>query len=492
MEYDPSPDDADQISKLYLGLKEGKITSDLNAAEYIYGKPVIDSKYTTLKNRLKVKLNNLLFFLDIHEPNFSEFAVARYQNAKSLFWLITLLGFGARNSIVKLAERSLRQATKYGLTLNALQFAISLRNYSRFSGSEKQYNKYATLTTNILKTFESEQIALEYYERLTLKFSRSTAEQPDLLDISTEYLQHLEVLKQTCDSFNFYQSYFRVKSIVLQLEQKYNEAVDICEEALRYYDRNKHVAFSLLYGDFYLQELSCFLHLREYEKGKEILIKCEELFPVGGANWFVLMEYRFLLEMQTFHFNEANTTYLTTTSQPRYQFLADETKEKWQLYQLYLDFALRQTESNSLKDEKLRISPERFLKIVPTFKKDKRGYNIAILILHVILLLEQNDFDSIIGRMDALRTYRNRYLQVNTNRRSALFFKMLQIMETNSFDPKLTALKSKRYFQNLTKRTSDAVEAQEALQILPFEWLWETILKMLEQKQKQGIIQKMV
>ena len=43
----------DAISKLYAGLKNGSIDSDQKAAEVIYGKPIVDTKYTSLKNRLK-------------------------------------------------------------------------------------------------------------------------------------------------------------------------------------------------------------------------------------------------------------------------------------------------------------------------------------------------------------------------------------------------------------------------------------------------------
>ncbi|MDP4235687.1 MAG: hypothetical protein Q8919_04490, partial [Bacteroidota bacterium] len=54
---------ADSISKLYSGLKNGSITSDQKAAEIIYGTSYLDTRYTSLKNRLKKGLMNSLFFL---------------------------------------------------------------------------------------------------------------------------------------------------------------------------------------------------------------------------------------------------------------------------------------------------------------------------------------------------------------------------------------------------------------------------------------------
>lgn len=212
---EPSSEDEDNISKLYLGLKEGKITSDIEATKEIYESTLIDTRYTTLKNRLKRRLLNHLFFLDIREKDFSEYVVARYQNTKSVFWINTLSAFGARNSTIKLTESALKQANKYNFTLNAVQFTLFLRNYSRFSGSERQYNKHDKELQVLLKTYERELRSQELYERLTIRFTRSAAEQPDLFDVSTEYLNELEGYKAVCDSFIFNQYYFRVKTTVL-------------------------------------------------------------------------------------------------------------------------------------------------------------------------------------------------------------------------------------------------------------------------------------
>lgn len=485
---DASADETDYVSKLYIGLKDGKIGSDLEAAQYVYGSAQIDTKYTTLKNRLKKKMMNLLFFLDIREKDFSEQLVARYHNGKAIFWMNTLTQFGARSSAIKLAESTLKQALKYNFTLNAIQAATVLRNYSRFSGSYTQYDRYTNLLNELQGTFQAELLAQEFYERLTIRFTRSVAEQPDLKDICLSYIQQLEAVPEAYHSFSFLLYYYRLKIAFLQIGQLYIDAVKICDEADNYLAKNSHIAYKILFGEFQIQKLGCYLYLRYYTEGRKTVDRGIELFPEGGANWFVLMEYWFLLEIHTLHFSEAEDVLTRTMNHPRFQFLSNEAKEKWQIFDLYLEFALRQSGIQSRRQDRRRIDPERFLRTVPTFKRDKRGYNIAILILHIMLLLEQNDFGSIIGRMDALRTYRNRYLQVNSNRRSALFFKMLQIMEGNSFDPEITRRKALPYFERMSQRTSDAVEAQDGLQILPFEWLWQTTVSMLTQKHKEGKI----
>jgi hypothetical protein len=125
---------------------------------------------------------------------------------------------------------------------------------------------------------------------------------------------------------------------------------------------------------------------------------------------------------------------------------------------------------------------------VPVYSHDKRGLNIAILIIHVLLLLEENDFDSIISRMDALRTYRTRYLRSRSAKQSALFFRMLQIMEDASFSYKETEKRTRKFYDQLLTIATDTTEIQEGIMILRFETLWKMILELLEKKEKEGII----
>src|SRR5689334_16634577 len=116
----------DAVSKLYTGLKNGSIDSDQKAAEVVYGKPVIDTKYTSLKNRLKKRLLNSLFFLNIKPPAFSEYASALYQSNKNLFIAKTLANLGARNTSIKLMESALTHSQKYNITSNSIEFLVML------------------------------------------------------------------------------------------------------------------------------------------------------------------------------------------------------------------------------------------------------------------------------------------------------------------------------------------------------------------------------
>src|SRR5579872_5072419 len=152
----------DHVSKLYTGLRNGSIDSDQKAAQVVYGKPIIDTKYTSLKNRLKRKLLNNLFFLNIRPPMISEYSSALYQSNKNLFFAKTLTALGARNTAIKLINSALLHSEKYNITANSIEFLLLLRTLSSFLGNEKNYDEYDARLKKAIKTFDAECKALEY------------------------------------------------------------------------------------------------------------------------------------------------------------------------------------------------------------------------------------------------------------------------------------------------------------------------------------------
>ena len=132
-----------------------------------------------------------------------------------------------------------------------------------------------------------------------------------------------------------------------------------------------------------------------------------------------------------------------------------------------------------------RVRPERRLEVLlnltPTLSADKQGHRASLLILHILYLLEIGDFNGIIDRMEALRLYRARYLKATQFPKTASFFKLLQIMENNSFSYKLVKEKGEKEYQKLISATENQEEINEGLQILPYDWLWLKILDRLKE-----------
>jgi hypothetical protein len=339
---------------------------------------------------------------------------------------------------------------------------------------------------------EAEAASWECYERFALEFGKSEQVDTELASKAKEYLERLDQYIDDSSTFVFMINYFRVKYFYHEYSQDLVGMLRVCQDALKYLGIRPKFSSTIRVGEFALKKLHCELISRDYNEGMATMTQCSSLFPKGSNNWFVYNELSFLLAMNTQHFIEAEGIYREVVEHPRFESLAEARKEKWRIFELYLKYALLSIPAAQAITgvERPQVRIKTFLRSVPNYARDKRGLNVAILVLQILYLLESEDFDGIINRMESLRTYRTRYLKSSSNRQSAIFFKLLQVMENNSFSYKLTKEKSKKYYERLLETTVDSTDTSEGIQILPFDWLWQHILdrlKGIEERHKQAI-----
>ena len=121
----------------------------------------------------------------------------------------------------------------------------------------------------------------------------------------------------------------------------------------------------------------------------------------------------------------------------------------------------------------------RFLNTTPVFSKDKRGINVSILLMHIAFLLQRKDYNAIIDRTDSLNQYAYRYLRKDDSFRSNCMIKMVIQMTKADFHPVRTA----RYTADLRKQLSHVTLAGSGenieVEIIPFEVLWDIMIKAL-------------
>jgi len=382
--------DLDSATRLYLGIKSGEFKNDRIAAQTIYGEPAVSTKYTTLKNRLKKRLLNTLFFLDLKQADYSQYAQAHYKCRRILFIAQTLFTLGARESAIRISEGGLRVAEQFHLTSQELEFLQMLRENSMILGQSKQYERYNNRIKYLLRVNHAEIRTTEYVERLSIKYAVTGAEQPDLIAKASEYSRVSKKLYALFPSYKNAINYFRINALAHQIGQDFQQTIQICDEAEKYLDNNPHLAFPSRYAEFVLKRLVCFLHLRDYENGKLAITRCAQLYKKGLYNWFVFMEYYLVFALHTQHFDEAEAVFNEVVKHPSFAALQESRKEKWRIYELFLRYAVG-VANNTLSDKhtiQFDFNLKHFLRNVPSYYRDKRGMNISVLIMHILYLLE--------------------------------------------------------------------------------------------------------
>ena len=97
--------------------------------------------------------------------------------------------------------------------------------------------------------------------------------------------------------------------------------------------------------------------------------------------------------------------------------------------------------------------------LLPEYSRDKRGYNVAILMLQLLHFLRERNLEPVLLRLERLRKYQQRYLTEASTLHSRLFLRLLQVIVEKNFDPK----KAAEWSQNLLQKLRDAPPPRRSL-----------------------------
>jgi hypothetical protein len=466
------------VEGLYAGLREGRIKDESDASMEVFGQIDRSARFRSYRSRFRKRLLNTLFFVEPNLNRHGAYVVDVYKLQKNIFFVQTLAMFGGRITAAWLANTSLKVAREYQHTSAEVQLLDFLRRHSAVTGKIRLFDAYSEMLSKSMAILQAEQETSRMYQSLVMEYVRTAVPRISLRERTALYAQRSAELASQFRTYAITLDSIRIGILYNQVEGHYQETLKLCDEAEHYFKSYASLTPRARYGEMTLHRLESYLYLRNYEAGSNSAAVCQQYFPTGSNNWFVYMEYYFLLAMHTLRFNRAFEIYSEVTSHPRFALQPEALRGKWKVFEICLNYAL--SASGTSKHESSAINVEHLLQTVPLYTKDKQGYNVPILVMHILLLLDRGDLDAITQRMEALKTYRTRYLRAKTNRHSALFFKLLTIMEASSFNYEEITKKGAKYFHQLKTLPSAYTEVHEGVQILSYAWLWERVLERLE------------
>jgi len=117
--------------------------------------------------------------------------------------------------------------------------------------------------------------------------------------------------------------------------------------------------------------------------------------------------------------------------------------------------------------------------MVPHFSKDKRGMNMASLIVQILHGLADKNYDLVADRIEATQKYLTRYAKNRENFRSNTFIKMLLCLSQANFHREAVLRKSASLSNQLQLCPLAAANQSHEIEIIPFEVVWELITQAL-------------
>ncbi len=478
-----------KLAAFYDMLVDTNIETDKEAALSLYG-GLPDAKYSMLKSHFTFRALNTISFLDLQKESISDITRGAFKAYKNLFIISILLRLGSRNGAIALAKKTLRLSEKYELYHVSIQLLEHLRYHALLMSKKKNYEEYTKDLERNISLFESESKIRTLEQRLQIHSSASTFINEALAISAHMSLQEME--KELIDNDTYLNriAYFRLQYMYYQYVGRTSESVAACENAISYMKTKLHLTPLIRIGEFKLRILENYTLSRNYTNGKKAAMDCVSFIPPDSSYWLQYKEQYFLLLMVSLKFTEARRVYDEVRAHARLRSQLSSLSERWEIYKLYLDYAddiIHREMPKSKPKRSYLLQQKKYQKTIkeyPTYSKDKRGLNVAILILNVLLLLENNKLDELIVQYEALSTYGYSHLRAKYSHQSSILFKMIRITVQNDFDVEKIKKKTARLEKKLALTKPSRYEMVEFIEILPPMWIWKRMKAALEARYK--------
>jgi len=475
------------FANFYKTLTEGSIQSDAEMAQKIYGDNFSPAKYKTLKTYFISRTINNISFLDVSKSDRSDYTKAIYKAFKYQFFVSLLLTLGSRAGAMHFAKRLLILATKYEFHSIIIFLLSEFRKDFLQSGKEREYRKYLKLYEDRIQLVMNESRIISLEEQITIHFSKSLFVPDNIGKQVSIAVKKVDKLLKNGDTYFGRISYYRLLYISNQVNGEPLKSAAACDQAIKYLESMPHMTPRSRFAEFALYKLENYILARDYKNGKKAAEYCSKHINVGMNLWFSYKEYEFLLMMQTMNFAEAHKIYNEVISHERFESRSQLLRDKWQLLGFHIKYVIQSNSSAQRMDHaKFKKSylirnkdfKERLFDS-PTYRKDKRGFNVAILVLNILVALEENKLDLLLLQEDALSSYRFKYLNEKHCHQSFILLKLIRLVTKNDFDLERIEKKASALEKELDTHKLAPGEIFESIQVLPPQWVWSRIKAIL-------------
>ncbi len=437
-------------------------------AREISGSSIEDNTYRLIRSRLRRLLLGRLFHLDIRTG--SLLRKATYRNAKEVFCIRILLMFGARGTAMWLIPRALERARKFELTSDRIELLLLLRRNAMVNGDKTkfaQYN-YELEEAEQFRTAEMKLHAMN--EAINVELVGKAEISEKVHSLVKESRPVAARLFEECPTFNVGLDYFLIATLAAESSNDYGENVHLCQQAEQFLRGFPLLNNPVAEGQFAIKRMTSAIAIRDWESARSALPICEASFSAVTNTWYVWKEYEFLQLMHTEQLREANELHQNIVTSARFASQPEQVRQKWTLFGHYAELAFWTLDQSVPLLRRKNF--EKIARELPIYKRDKAGYDAALLILQQLLFASSGDRDGMIQKADSLKRYITRYLKNQHDTQLYAFLKMLILLQKCDFDIARTEARGKRYIEQFSRYGHEIVDEK---QTLPYDLMWQWI-----------------
>lgn len=430
-----------------------------------------------LRARVQDKLLNHLFFLDHSDPRL--IVSRRYEvECLNLLHKATILYLEGEYSLSeRLLRRCMRAAALGDFTSYEEQAAQKLQAIYAEQRQQGKYEKIVQELVVLRHTISYEQEAERIFLGVQLGIEEAVAKRQQVLAQLPSYLQRLEELYRLAPTFATFNALYRVRLANAGLAGHYQDIIQETEQATARLEKGEINArrFDQRFNHF----MNVYAHLRgrRPKEGLKLAEKFAETIHPTSSNWFYFYEHYLLLALHAGEYEQASQLLQLAHKNPSYGKLRPAAVERWELLEAYTELVLPPEQVPLRRRNQLAV----FAALtVPEYSRDKRGYNVAILVFQLVHYLQQRLLEPVLIRLERLRKYQQRHLRDAATLRSRTFLRLLLLLPEADFDPVQLVVRGKALLHTLQEATLTR-EADAEVEIVPYEDLWALIMNTLRE-----------
>jgi hypothetical protein len=473
---------ASKFNEFYEALMNSKFRNDRDAASFLYNCSPTDDKYRQLKSRFRKRLLNTLFFLDINQPSVSGYDRAYYSCNKDWTLVKILLDNNAPNTATDIARTIYLTAEKYKFADIIVNSARVLREQASMDGNELEFEEYDRQIKEYDNILDAEIRSEEFLQRVKMQFQNGQGDTKLFEERIEYYCNALVSLSEQYVSPIVYYNMFMVWAYRYEVVRDFDAMIEVCRRAEEYILTNPIYQREDITATFRLKKMTAFLHLKDYKRGLVEAEKGLKIIKESSAYYFEYMELYFLLAMHTDNYIKAMAIHNHTTAVSRFKKLQSGSKEKWAIFEMYLDLMLdfHDIENPTLAGGRKRILRNtKFINEPILFPKDQRMYTVHYMIGQFLYHFRKGTFTLSTEAADRMKSFSNRQLKPEEFFRAINFFKLLQ--QLPKADYKVTDITSaEKYYNRLLDQPFNYRGNLNELEVVPFEKLWNIIIAKLK------------
>jgi len=471
---------------LYEGIRDGSFDNDEEASLNLYNSDSKSSAYVKLKYRLKQRLINTVFFIDIQKYSRSPYEKALAQAYKNWAASKILQRKGLNQLSVDISESILKQTLKFDIIELSLLISSDLKlHYGLFGNKKLKFQRLSALNDELISKFAFRNEAQNLY----IKYGKivSSVKSFELISELDNDLARIDNMLRDDFSDDYYTRLYLFNSayFIYLIKKDLTKQFELSSQAIEYFEAKPEFHKRGIF-EFKMKMGVSLLGINKSEDAIKEFHDCLDITTnSGGIGWQYIHSYLFIAHTLNKNYNKAYDILCTVMDHPKFKTMYQTYKEPWYLKEAFINFLIRKNKINldnfkGIKLRQFRIS--RFLNEVPQMTKDKKGLNISINIIQILFLMLDEEYDKVLDKLTALKQYSFRYLKKPEYARSSNFIKMLLKIPAGKYKANLIQKKAEKYYKFLRDNPMDYSEQSMNIEIIPYEQLWEEILSIFEKK----------